>query len=293
MSEITLSVIIPITKMAGKLSNLQKTFEECTGNDIEFVIVHDEQDIDTQIELEELISLFPHLKIKHFRETFNSPGLARNYGISKSTGSWFSFSDSDDIPHTANLIKTVKDAEKANAVVGIGRLLKVSEDRDSIVESKYLEGFHRNSLATLVRNPSFTRFVFRWKEFNSIAFPKIRMAEDQVYLARSKFLDHKIYISDLLLYKYYVNVPNQATKNPNSLKELPASLPLIYNLKSLSSSKTKQFVLMLVLKISLTCLVRRIDTKEALRYVFLATIHSPLNSFSLLMSFIRIKIDKR
>ena len=169
----------------------------------------------------------------------------------------------------------------------------MSEGQEWLVESRYLEGFHRNSLATLVRNPAFTRFVFRSKEFNSIEFPKIRMAEDQVYLARSQFFDHKIYISDLLLYKYYVNVPSQATKNPISLKELSASLPLIYNLRSLSSSKTQQFIFMLVLKISFTCLVRRIDTKNALRYMFLATIYSPLNSFSLLMSLIRIKIDKK
>jgi glycosyltransferase involved in cell wall biosynthesis len=279
--------------MAGKLSNLKKTFEECLGNDIEFVIVHDEQDLDTQIELEEMISFFPHLRIQLFRDIFKSPGLARNYGISKSTGSWFSFSDSDDIPCTTNLIKIVIDAEKANADVGIGNLLIVSKDRESLVESRHLEGFGRNSLATLVQNPGFTRFVFRSKEFNSVEFPKIRMGEDQVYLARSQFLDHKIFISDLLLYRYYVNVPDQATKNPTSLKELSDSLPLIYDIKRFSSSKTKQLLWMLLLKISLTCLFRKIDTKNSLRYTFLATIFSPLNSFSFLMSIIRIKIDEK
>lgn len=284
---------MPVTKMAGKLSNLKKTFEECLGNEIEFIIVHDEQDMDTQIELEELISLFPNLRIKLFRDIFNSPGLARNYGISKSTGSWFSFSDSDDIPHTSNLIKTVVDAEKANADVGIGNLLIVSKNQELLVKSRHLEGFHRNSLVTLVQNPGFTRFVFRSKEFNPIEFPKIRMAEDQVYLARSNFLDHKIYLSDLLLYTYFVNVPDQATRNPSSLKELSKSLPLIYSLKSVSSSKTKQFLGMLVLKISLTCLVRHIDTRSALKYTFLATIYSPLNSLSVLMSIIRVKIDEK
>jgi glycosyltransferase involved in cell wall biosynthesis len=293
MSEITLSVIIPVTRMSGKLSNLKKTFEECFENEIEFIIVHDEQDEATQSELEKLIYNFPQLRIRLYRETFNSPGLARNYGISKSTGSWFCFSDSDDIPNSSNLIKTAKNAEKANADVGIGNLLILSKDRKSLVESKYLEHYNRTSLAAFVQNPGFTRFVFRSKEFKLVEFPKIRMAEDQVYLARSKFLDHQIYISDLLLYKYYVNVTDQATKSPSSLKELPDSLPLIYEIKSLSSSKTKQLLWMLVLKISLTCLVRHLATKKAMRYIFLATMYSPLNSLSVLMSFIRVKIDKK
>jgi glycosyltransferase involved in cell wall biosynthesis len=293
MSEVVLSVIIPITKMSGKLSKLQKTFEECIDNEVEFVIVHDEQDMKTQIELEELISLFPNHRIKLFRDVFNSPGLARNYGISKSSGSWFSFSDSDDIPHTSNLIEIVLNAEKANANVGIGNLLIVSKNQESLVESRYLKRLNRNSLASLIQNPGFTRFVFRAKEFNAIEFPKIKMAEDQVYLARSNFLDHKIYLSDLLLYTYYANVPDQATKNPSSLRELSASLPLIYGLKNTSSSKTNQFLVMLVLKISLTCLFRHIDTRNAMRYAFLATIHSPLNSFYVLLLIIRVKIDKK
>jgi glycosyltransferase involved in cell wall biosynthesis len=293
MNEITLSVIIPITKMAGKLSNLKKTLEECITNDLEFVIVHDEQDTKTQIELEELISLFPNLKIQLFRDVFNSPGLARNYGISKSSGSWFSFSDSDDIPHTSNLIKTVLNAEKEKANVGIGKLLIVSKNQESLVESSHLKELNRNSLANLVLNPGFTRFVFRAKEFDAIDFPEIRMAEDQVYLARSNFLDHKIYISDLLLYTYYVNIPDQATRNPSSLRELSKSLPLIYSLKNKSSSKTNQLLVMLVLKISLTCLFRRINTRNAIRYALIATISSPLDSFSVLVSIIRVKNDKK
>jgi glycosyltransferase involved in cell wall biosynthesis len=293
MSEITLSVIIPVTRMSGKLSNLKKTFEECFENEIEFIIVHDEQDEATQSELEELIYNFPQLRIRLYRETFNSPGLARNYGISKSTGSWFCFSDSDDIPNSANLIKTAKNAEKANADVGIGNLLILSKDHESLVESKYLEDINRRSLAAFVQNPAFTRFVFRSKEFKSVEFPKLRMAEDQVYLARSKFLDHKIYVSNLLLYEYHVDVVGQATKNSISLSELSDSLPLIYNLLRLSSSKTIKLLQMLVFKISLTCLARKIRISRAIKYMFLVTVFSPLNSFSVLISFVRLKIEDK
>ena len=293
MSEITLSVIIPVTRMSGKLTNLKKTFLECSEKDIEFVVVHDEQDVGTQSELEDLISIFPDLRIRLYRATLNSPGLARNYGITKSTGSWFCFSDSDDIPYSSNLVETVKNADKLNADVGIGNLLILSKDQELLVESKYLEHINRNSLAAFVQNPGFTRFVFRSKEFKSVEFPKIRMAEDQVYLARSKFLDHKIYVSNLLLYEYHVDVLGQATKNPKSLNELSESLPLIYNLIPLSSSKTTKLLRMLVFRISLTCLARRIKINRALKYMSLVTVFSPLNSFFVLMSFVRLKIEDK
>ena len=291
MSEITLSVIIPVTRMSGKLSNLKKTFEECSEKDIEFVIVHDEQDEDTQNELEELVTTFRDLKIMLFRKTFNSPGLARNYGISKSNGLWFCFSDSDDVPYTANLRRTAIIADKANADVGIGNLLISSEDRETLVQSKYLEHINRNGLAAFVQNPGFTRFVFRSKQFKSVEFPKLRMAEDQVYLARSKFLDRKIYVTNLLLYKYNVDVVGQATKNPNSLNELSDSLPLIYNLTRLSSSNTTKLLQMLVFRLSLTSLARRIKISRALKYIFLVTVFNPLNAFSVLISFVRLKIE--
>jgi hypothetical protein len=187
----------------------------------------------------------------------------------------------------------VLNAEKEKANVGIGKLLIVSKNQESLVESSHLKELNRNSLANLVLNPGFTRFVFRAKEFDAIDFPEIRMAEDQVYLARSNFLDHKIYISDLLLYTYYVNIPDQATRNPSSLRELSKSLPLIYSLKNKSSSKTNQLLVMLVLKISLTCLFRRINTRNAIRYALIATISSPLDSFSVLVSIIRVKNDKK
>ena len=208
-----LSVIIPITRMAGKLSNLEKTFEECPEEKVEFILVHDEQDSVTQIELEALLSKFEDINIRLFRKTFNSPGLARNYGVQHSTGSWFCFADSDDLPHISNLIRTTVDAENLGAKVGLGNMLVVNGDHEKLLESTYLCNRRRQSIATFALNPSFGRFVFRSEELNSVTFPKIKMGEDQVYVANTNFLDFEIYFSNLLLYTYFIDLPDQATKN--------------------------------------------------------------------------------
>jgi hypothetical protein len=191
------------------------------------------------------------------------------------------------------LIKTAIAANRVNADVGIGNLLIQYKDHQVLVESRYLEGLRSNGIATFVQYPGFTRFVFKSEEFKSVEFPRIRMAEDQVYLARTNFLDRNIYLSNLILYKYYSEFPNQATTNKNSLKELPDSLPLIYTLKNLGSQKTNQLIWMLLLKLSLTCLSRGIGIRTALRYVIVTVISKPEILFSIFMSWVRIKIAKK
>ena len=280
-----LSVIIPITRMVGRLANLEKTFEECLVEKIEFILVHDEQDSETQIELEALLSKFKHINIRLFRKTFNSPGLARNYGVEHSTGSWFCFADSDDLPHISNLTRTAIGAQNSGAKVGLGNMLVVNGKHERLIESKYLCDRKRQSIAAFALNPAFSRFVFNSKEFKSVKFPKIKMGEDQVYVANTKFLDFEIYFSDLLLYTYFIDLPNQATKNKKSLSELPNALEFLNDALLGKTPQMKQFILAQIMKISLTCLYRRINLKSAIKYICKSAFKNPINALYVFINF--------
>ena len=284
-----LSVIIPITRMAGRLANLEKTFEECPEEKVEFILVHDEQDSVTQIELEALLSKFKDINIRLFRKTFNSPGLARNYGVQHSTGSWFCFADSDDLPHISNLIRTTVDAENLGANVGLGNMLVVNGDHEKLLESTYLCNRRRQSIATFALNPAFGRFVFRSEEFNSVTFPKIKMGEDQVYVANTNFLDFEIYFSNLLLYTYFIDLPDQATKNKASLNELPNALEFLIDALPGKTPQMEQFVLAQIMKISLTCLYRRIDLKYAIKNICRFILENPISALYVFISFFKGK----
>jgi hypothetical protein len=61
--------------MAGRLANLEKTFEECREEKVEFVLVHDEQDSVTHIEILALLSKFRDMNIKLYRKTFRKSKL--------------------------------------------------------------------------------------------------------------------------------------------------------------------------------------------------------------------------
>jgi len=284
-----LSVIIPITRMAGRLANLEKTFEECREEKVEFVLVHDEQDSVTHIEILALLSKFRDMNIKLYRKTFNSPGLARNYGVEHSTGSWFCFADSDDLPHIANLIRTTRYAQSSGVKIGVGNMLVVNGKHEKLIESKYLGNRKRHDIVAFALNPAFGRFVFNYEEFNSIKFPEIKMGEDQVYLANTKFLDYEIYFSDLLLYTYFIDLPDQATKNERSLNELPNALEFLNDALLGKTPQMKQFILAQILKISLTCLYRKINLKYAIKNIFKSTFKNPINAIYVFISFFKAK----
>jgi glycosyltransferase involved in cell wall biosynthesis len=288
-----LSVVIPITKMAGKLSNLTSTLEMCPKEEIELILVHDEQDLLTQGELENLKKRFDNLDIQVFRKTFQSPGLARNYGILKSTGDWFCFSDSDDLPQIYKIYETAKLANEFGADVGIGKLVTIDSKKISHINSHNLPSGNNLVGVALALNPGFTRFVFKSSVFKQVEFPRITMGEDQVYLARTSFLNYKIYSSSSILYKYFVDVPSQATKNRNSLQELPLALQLLWESKYGSSKIMNQFINFQIMKISLTCISHKIERRTAAKNLLSISIKNPLDAIYFCRLLLKAKNGKR
>jgi glycosyltransferase involved in cell wall biosynthesis len=284
-----LSVIIPITRMTGRLENLERTFAECEKKQVEFILVHDEQDSSTHKEIEGLVEKFDNLNIRLFRETFNSPGLARNFGIRQSTGRWFCFSDADDLPQISNLIKISQLTEEIDAQVGIGSILVVNDKKELLTKSKGLEARLMSNIISFAKNPAFTRFVFKSDVFRPVEFPKIKMGEDQVYLSRTKFLDYKILFSDELLYIYFTNLPNQATKNALSLKELPVAIELLRKSLPNNSAQMKVFIEAQILKMSFSCLKRRIKLTNSLLNISKLILTSPINSIYTFLIFMKVK----
>jgi glycosyltransferase involved in cell wall biosynthesis len=288
-----LSVIVPITRMTGRLENLERTFAECEKKQVEFILVHDEQDSSTHKEIEGLVEKFDNLNIRLFRETFNSPGLARNFGIRQSTGRWFCFSDADDLPQISNLIKISQLTEEIDAQVGIGSILVVNDKKELLTKSKGLEARLMSNIISFAKNPAFTRFVFKSDVFRSVEFPKIKMGEDQVYLSLTKFLDYKILFSDELLYIYFTNLPNQATKNALSLKELPVAIELLKQNLPNSSAQMRVFIEAQIMKVSVSCLKRRIKSINALQKIFELILRSPIKSTYTLFKILKAQSVKK
>ena len=92
----TLTIVVPISSMAGRLNNLSSWLCEALDFDVEVRLVHDFHDEDTSREVQELLRKLNNKNIIFLEMKFGSPGLARNHGLKDANSKWVMFVDSDD-----------------------------------------------------------------------------------------------------------------------------------------------------------------------------------------------------
>ena len=83
--EIELCVIVPLTRMSGRLTEISTWLKTLPQRNLRVVIVHDVQDEITSPELIVLIDSCADNRIILFEGKFGSPGNARNFGLSNSS----------------------------------------------------------------------------------------------------------------------------------------------------------------------------------------------------------------
>ncbi len=221
MSKPLLTVVIPVTRMAGKLWNLKLTLAAAADEDVLVILVHDIADSETSDQLIKVVTAIPQLKFILEENHFGNPGDARNAGLKYVSGGWFAFWDSDDLPNVREFTSMIARASENGADVAIGG-----------IETCYFgfenetRGFpapsvdSRNSVFNLAQMPAFTRMAFRNLDLTSVNFPPLSMGEDLIFLARSKFLDRKTYVHSKSVYLYVLNFPGQLTGDPSKLKQV-------------------------------------------------------------------------
>ena len=221
MAKIQLSVVIPVSDMAGKLSNFRHTINATLVHNLRVVIVHDIRDVATGVELREIINGLSPANYTLIEGNFGSPGLARNSGLDICESDWVAFWDSDDLPDVDGLMLMVESLIASNAEVAIGGIAtRHFENRNDI---NYFPAFEINderSIFEIAQMPAFTRMVCRRSGIDHSAFPSLSMGEDLVFLAKSNFLNRQIFIFDRCVYLYILGFPGQLTENRAKLREV-------------------------------------------------------------------------
>ncbi len=149
---------------------------------------------------------------------FGNPGAARNFGKNHATGEWISFIDSDDKIDFTNYLKMVLDGIAHGAELSMGNFGIITRDGKRDYPAAGVE--YKNVLKIVARNPGIWRMSFKSSLVKEIEFPSLRMAEDQIFLARFRFWDRKIFISNLEVYTYRRNVEGQLTRNRDAISDL-------------------------------------------------------------------------
>ena len=211
MSKPVLSAVMPVSRMAGKLSHLKPLLDRCVLLGIEIVIVHDEQDSQTGGELKEIITSVNSEMISLITKSLFSPGKARNLGIEIATGEWICFWDSDDYPIAENFLEMVIQAKKSEYKIAAGKFRQISGDVRKV---------YGNAEFEVGRMPGIWRFAFKNECIKGRTFPKYRMGEDQVFLATILISAQGYFKYEGIVYEYRCENPGQLTKNREAISDL-------------------------------------------------------------------------
>jgi glycosyltransferase involved in cell wall biosynthesis len=218
-----LSIVVPISKMAGKLGNLERWLFALNEPEVEVVIVHDKCDEETGPELAGILTKINSRRVRIFEVGFKSPGLTRNFGLEKISGKWVQFVDSDDVPEINRSIELIYEATLGTEVIqGLYQYHDLTTNQSNSIKRS------SNYRIDIAMNPGLWRFLFAVSSIENIKFSKYRMGEDQLFLLDYNIFSRKIFYSNSIIYTYYVGQPGQLTSSRNSIKELSQIIPLTF-----------------------------------------------------------------
>jgi glycosyltransferase involved in cell wall biosynthesis len=239
--ECILSVVVPISRMAGRLENLRGWFENLDPERIETIFVHDIADEATIHELREIIEESKFSNCKVLEGNFGGPGSARNAGISQCKSEWITFWDSDDFVFVNEYLSSIQNLDSTiNLLVGN---YEIHDIRNGSTITRLLPT--SDPLTSLAMNPGIWRMVFRRDAIGNIQFPNLQMAEDQVFICRFLSQNPKIIYTDRVLYRYFIGNQSQLTRNTAALKDLSEASKLTLDVLGNSKNSNSTFTAIL------------------------------------------------
>ena len=249
--KVQLTAIVPISRMAGKLSNFRYWFNSVNQLPMRIVIVHDFADDETSTEIREIIASSPQTDIRFLEGVFGGPGMARNAGLSEATSEWVCFWDSDDLPDVDIAMSMIMKADiRDEVLIGDFQIIHA----EGVSEAKLVS--HRNEIQNIATNPGLWRMIFRRSSIGQLQFENNLMGEDQVFLAQYNLASRRILFLNELVYSYVKGTPGQLTFNQSAIDGILKSFQMLLRIFELNAGKNENFTSILVLRTLFTGLTK-------------------------------------
>ena len=231
-SQILLSVVTPISKMAGRLQRLEEWLTRVANSPMEVILIHDRQDEETGPQIQSLLSKISNPKIQLIEDYFGSPGLARNRGIELAKGKWICFWDSDDLPNLGVALSLIDKDSASKADCLITNFNSVNEITKEVIAHQLRASFEDE----FSLNPGLWRIYFKYSAIADLRFGSLRMAEDQIFLAEFFSKSRDVEIVWDTTYNYFFGESFHLTKNSKALNDLaPATIESLRILRNLGN----------------------------------------------------------
>ena len=247
-----LSIVTPVSRLAGQLENLASWLERAIDLGIEVILVHDVQDTNTSKELQNLYKAIEKSNLHFIEGNFGSPGAARNIGLASTTGEWVMFWDGDDVGDIERTLSELSVAENENydALVFQYDVRKINASNDGFTTVFQSNTYNVLSVAA---NPGLWRMCFKGELARKHRFQPISMAEDQMFLVEISLPKLRIFFSSEVSYHYYIGRLGQLTSNSQAIKDLNLT---IRDLRTRLSQEVDEFKVILLLRQSITAIKR-------------------------------------
>jgi len=283
-----LTVIVPITQMAGRMSNLNIWFSEAVNLPMNIVIVHDIQDHHTSREIEELVKNHSQLDIEVIEGTFGSPGLARNAGLTCPLATWTAFWDADDLPAPSEALAAIAQTNMQSEVI-IGNFT-INSPEGTVNRN------HKKRLENVALNPGLWRIIIRSTELAGISFSAERMGEDQLFLVDLNLGSKKIFFSDKIFYQYFQGSPMQLTSNQESINHVEKTLKLVRSRFKQDKKLQNRFSEVILMRLLITTIFRTKNSNRIcliIRYTPVIFQLNPRTLAGFIISFRQIQAEKK
>jgi len=203
------SVIITVYNCEELIHYAVMSIVNQTYKNIEIIIVNDGSTDNTLEILESLKNEFPNIKLYSIKNS--GTYIARNVGLTYTTGDFITFHDADDWGHPQRIYEHLKiHEENSDCSATVSKLVRITSD--GFFHAKQIYPIDRNCMLSLM----FSKDIFNKLGY----FKKGRFGNDSEYYERiKKFDEGKIYTIDKVL-TMCAQRPNSLTTTPETSNEL-------------------------------------------------------------------------
>jgi len=249
-----LSVIIPISRMTGRLQNFAITMNKlCAETEIQVILIHDIQDLTTGPEIRSVLDLHPNGSVILVEKYIGSPGGARNLGMTFVTGTWVNFVDSDDIYDPCKLIEILREPRS----IEVNAFISNYETIDSISKLVNLHE-HKRSWTKIAFEPGLWRWTFLAKSIGSTRFSNLSMGEDQKFLYEFCQQKPEIHFTDITTYRYTTNQQLQLTNQRKPKRDLLQVLSEILKIRHSKQANFDEFTETILVKFFISSVINSV-----------------------------------
>lgn len=208
------SVIVPVYNVEKYIKKCLDSLVNQTLKDIEIIVVNDGSPDNSQSIIDDYVKKYPK-KVKSYIKENGGQGSARNFGITKATGEYIGYVDSDDYVELDMYEKLYEKAISDGADIVMCANNIVYENSSKINLEKLFLRCKNDKVNALFNNPGVCNKIYKRKLLDDLSFRTKVWYEDIDYISEIIIKAKKISFIDEGLYFYLLR--NGSTMNNNNI----------------------------------------------------------------------------